>query len=53
MENFLNLIAQEKNSDAKDYFGNIMNEKICQVLENKKREIASSLFNNYSESVED
>jgi hypothetical protein len=49
MSNFLELIAQEKNSEAMEFFNDMMAEKISGVLDQRKAELASNLFGGMSE----
>lgn len=49
MSNFLELIAQEKNSEAIESFNDMMAEKISQALDGRKQQLASSLFGGEAE----
>ena len=50
---FVNQIAAAQSADAKETLNNILSQKAMEALDDKKQEIASSLFNGVEAQPED
>lgn len=49
MSDFLRLVAQENNAEAKDVLFDMLGQRIAASLDERKKEIADSLFNGTTE----
>ena len=53
MSKFLELLAQENHTEAREAFDEMISQKIVSALDTRKREIASSLFGFQEETATD
>lgn len=52
IETFFNKIISGENNDARDEMDSILKQKIMQTIEDKKREVATNLFDGEAEQDE-